>query len=139
VDSQLLLGGCCAHLAVPTSGQRIEIYLAEARKCLFSGLSSTLEETIMFQPEDSILPGLAKFSTSSRRTQFLLQKFQLFGRRSEIYRAEPGSYLLERLCSKLVETNIFRPADSILHGWEKFSTSGWRMRFLQGKIQLSGR
>ena len=96
-------------------------------------------ESIIFRPEDSILPGCAKFSTSSRRTQLLLPKFQLFGRRSEIYLAEPGSYLLERLSSTLVETDIFRPEDSMLPAWEKFSTSGRSMQFLLGKIQLSGR
>jgi len=137
--SQHLVGGCCAHLTVPTSGQRIEIYLAESRKCLFGGLSSMLVETIIFQPEDSILPGCMKFSTSGRRTQFLLQKFQLFGRRSEIYLAEPGSYLLERLSSTRVETDIFRPEDSMLPTWQKFSTSGRSMQFLLGKIQLSAR
>ena len=126
-------------MTVPTSGRRIEIYLAEARKYLFGGLSSTLVETIIFRPEDSILPGCAKFSTSGRRTQFLLLKFQLFRRGSEIYLAEPGSYLLERLSSTLVETDIFRPEDSKLPAWEKFSTSGRSMQFLLGKIQLSGR
>jgi hypothetical protein len=98
-----------------------------------------LVETIIFRPEDSILPGWAKFSTSGRRKQFLLLKFQLFGRRSEIYLAEPGSYLLERLSSTLVETDIFRPEDSMLPAWQKFSTSSWSMQFLLGKIQLSGR
>jgi hypothetical protein len=139
MDSQHLVGGCCAHLTVPTSDRRIEIYLAEARKCLFGGLISTLVETIIFRPEDSILPGWAKCSTSGRRTQFLLRKFQLFGRRSEIYLAEPGSYLLERLRSTLVETDIFRPDDSVLPAGENFLTSGWSMLFLLGTIQLSGR
>jgi hypothetical protein len=139
MDSHHLFGGCCAHLTVPTSGWRIEIYLAEARKCQFGGLSSTLVESIIFRPEDAILPGCAKFSTAGRRTQFLLRKFQLFGRRSEIYLAQPGSYLLERLSSTLVETDIFRPEDSMQPAWEKFSTSGQSMQFFLGKIQLSGR
>jgi hypothetical protein len=69
----------------------------------------------------------------------LLQKFQLFERRSETYLAEPESYLLERLSSTLVETDIIRPEDSMLPAWEKFSTSGRSMQFLLGKIQLSGR
>jgi hypothetical protein len=69
----------------------------------------------------------------------MLQKFHLFGRRSEIFLAEPGSYLLERLSSTLVETDIFRPEDSMLPAWEKFSTSGRSMQFLLGNIQLSGR
>jgi len=69
----------------------------------------------------------------------LLQKFRLFGGRSAIYLAEPGSYPLERLCSTLVQTNIFRPEDSMLPAWETFSTSGRRIQFLFGKIQLSGR
>jgi len=139
MDSQHLVGECCAHLTVPTSGRRIEMYLAEARKCLLGGLSSSLVETIIFRPEDSILPGWAKLSTSGRKTQFLLRKFQLFERRSEIYLAEPGSYRLERLSSTLVETDIFRPEYSMLPEWEKFSTSGRSMQFLLRKIQLSGR
>jgi len=139
MDTQHLVGGCCADLTFPTSGGRIEIYLAEARKCLFGGLSSTLVETIIFRPEVSIQPGCAKFSTSGRRTQFLLRKFQVFGRRSEICLAEPGSYLLERLSSTLVETDIFRPEDSMLPAWEKCSTSGRSMQFLLGNIQLSSR
>jgi hypothetical protein len=139
MDSQDLVGGCCAHLRVPTSGRRIKMYLSEARKCLFGGLSSTLVETVIFGPEDSILPGWAKLSTSGRKRQFLLRKLQLFERRSEIYLAEPGSYLLERLSSTLVETDIFRPEDSMLPAREKLSTSGRSMLFLMGMIQLSGR
>jgi hypothetical protein len=101
-------------LKVPTSGRRIEIYLAEARNFLVGGLSSTLVETIIFRPEDSILPGWEKFSTSGQRMQFFLGKFQLSSWRIEIYIAEPGSFLLKRLSSTLVETIIFRPEDSML-------------------------
>jgi hypothetical protein len=139
MDSQHFIGGCWAYLTFPTSGQTIEIYIAVARKCLVGGVSSMLLETIIFRPEDSILPGWAKFSTSGRRTKFLLPKFHIFGRRSEIYLEKPGSYLLERFGSTLAETNIFWPEDSMLPAWEKFSTSGWRMQFLLGKIKLSGR
>jgi len=139
MDSQHLVGECCARLTVATSGWKIEISLAEARKCLDGGLSSTLLETIIFRPEDSILPGWVKFSTSGRRTQFLFRKFQLFGWRSEIYLPEHGSYLLERVSATLVEINIFRQEDSMLPAWGKFSTSGRRMQFLLRKIQLSGR
>jgi hypothetical protein len=109
MDSQHLVGGCFNHLTVPTSGRGIEIYLAEAGKYLFGGLSTKLVETIIFRPEDSIIPCYTNFSTSGRRTQFSLRKIQLSGRRSEIYLAEPGSYVLERLGSTLVETDIFRP------------------------------
>jgi hypothetical protein len=137
MDSQHLVGVCFPHLTIPTAGRRIHIYLPKARKCLFGGLSSTLIETIIFQPEDPILLGCVKFSTSSRRTQFLLQKFQYFGRRSAIYLAEPGSYLLERLSSRLVETHIFRPEESMLPSWEKFSPSTRSMQFLLRMIQLS--
>jgi len=138
MDSQHLVGGYCAHLTVPTSLRRLEMYLAEARKCLFGGLSSTLVATIIFRPKDSVLPGWVKVSISGRKTQFLLRNFQLFERRSEIYLAEPGSYLLERLSSALVETDIFRPEDSMVPAWEKFSTSDRSMQFLLGQIQLSG-
>jgi len=138
IDSQLLVGGCFARFKVQTSGRRIEIYLATASNFLVGGLSSTLVETIIFRPDHSILPGWEKFSTSGQRIQFFLGKFQLSGRRIEIYLAEPGSYLLERLISKLVETIIFEPDDSMLPAWEKFSTSDRRMQFLLGKIQLSG-
>jgi len=103
-----------AHVTVPTSGRRIKIYVAAARNFLVRGLSSTLVETIIFQPEDSILPGWEKFSISGWRKQFFFGKFQLSGLRIEIYLTEPGSYLLERLSSKLVETIIFRPEDSML-------------------------
>jgi len=139
MDSQLLFGGYCAHLTVPTSSQRIWIYLAEARNFLVRGLSSKLIETIIFRLEDLLLPGWVKLSTSSQRMQFLLGKFQLSGRINDLYRAEPGSYLLESLSSTVVETNIFWPQDSMLPGWEKLSTSGRRMQFLLGHIQLSGR
>jgi len=71
--------------------------------------------------------------------QFLFPKFQLFRRRSEIYFAEPGSYLLGRHISMLVEINIFFPDSSMLPAWETFSTSSWRMQCLLEKIQLSGR
>jgi len=128
-----------AHVTVPTSGRRIEIYLAAAQNFLVGGLSLTLVETIIFRPEDSILLGSEKFSTSGQRIQFFLGKYQLSGRRIEIYLAEPGSYLLKRLGSKLVETIIFRAEDSMLPAWEKFSTSGRRMQFVMGKFQLSGR
>jgi hypothetical protein len=130
MHSQHVVGGCCAHLTVRTSGWRIEIYLAEAQKFLVRGLSSRLAETIIFRLQGSILPGSAKLSTSGRRIQFLLRKFQLVRWRCEIYLAEPGSYLLERLGSTLVANNIFRLEDSMLPGWEKFSTSGRRMQFL---------
>jgi len=138
MDSQYLVGGCCAHCTVPTSGRRIEIYLAEARNFLFGGLSSALVETIIFRLEDSKLPRWAKFSSFSRRMEFLLGKYQLSRRRSEIYPAELESYLLNRLGSTQVETNIFRPEDSILDAWENFSTSGQWMQFLLGMFQLSG-
>jgi len=71
------------------------MFLAEARKCLFGGLSSTLVETIIFRPEDSMRPVCEKFSTSGRSMQFLLGKIQLSGRRIEIYLADSGSFLLE--------------------------------------------
>jgi len=69
----------------------------------------------------------------------LLGKFQLSGRIIEIYLAEPGSYILERLSSMLVKTKIFRPEDSMLPAREKSSDSCWKMQFLMGKFQLSGR
>ena len=100
-----------AHVTVPTSGRRIEIYLAAARNFLLGGLSSTLVETLIFRPEDSIPSGWEKFSTSGRRMQFVLEKVQLSGRRIEIYLAEPGSYLLERHSSILVETIMSWPED----------------------------
>ena len=128
-----------ARVTVPTSGRKIEIYLAAARNFLVRGLSSTLVESIIFRPEDSVLPGWEKFLTSGRRIEFFLGKFQLSGPRIEIYLAEPGSYLLERLSSKLVDTIIFRPEDLMLPAWEKFSTSGRRMEFLIPNFQLSGR
>jgi len=128
-----------AHVTVPTSGRRIEIYLAAARNFLAAGLSSTLVETIIFWRVDSILPRRKKVSTSGWRIQFCWGKSQLSGRRIEIYLPEPGSYLLGRLRSKLVQTIIFRPEDSMLPAWEKFSTSGRRMQFLMGKFPLSGR
>jgi len=68
----------------------------------------------------------------------MLRKIQLFGRRTDIYLAEPGSNLLQRLSSMLVQTNIFRPEDSMLPVWEKFPTSGQRVQFLLGESQLSG-
>jgi hypothetical protein len=85
MDSQKLDGGCCTHLTVSTSGRKIQIYLADPPKCLVGGLSSTLVKTIIFRLEDSIIPCWVKFSTTSRRTQFLLPKFQSFEGRSEIY------------------------------------------------------
>jgi len=91
--------------------QRIEIYLAEPGSYLLERLSSKLVETIIFRPEDSMLPAGEKFSTSGRRMQFLMGKFQLSGRRIEIYLAESGSFLLKRRSSILVETNISRPED----------------------------
>jgi hypothetical protein len=68
----------------------------------------------------------------------LWKNFQLVLRGNEIYLPERGSYLLERLSSTLVETNIFWPEDSMLPAWEKYSTSSRRMQFLLGKIYLSG-
>jgi hypothetical protein len=75
---------------------------------------------------------------SCRKTQLMLWKFQLSGRRSDIYRAEPGNCLLDRFSSKLVETNIFRLQDSILPGIEKFSTTNGTIRSVLGKNELSG-
>jgi hypothetical protein len=79
-----------------------------------------------------------KFSGSGWKTQFLLQTFQLFGQRREIYLEEPGSYLLERLSATLVETNIFWPEDSMLPAWEKFSNASRRRQFLLENIRHSG-
>jgi len=52
---------------VSASGQIIEMYLAQARNCLVGRLSSTPVATIIFHPDDSILPGWEKFSTSGQR------------------------------------------------------------------------
>jgi len=109
------------------SGRRIEIYLAEPGSDLLERLSSTLVENIIFRPEDSMLPAWVKFSTSNRRMEFLMGKFQHSVQRIEIYLAESGSFLLERLSSILVETNISQPEDSTFTALEKFSTSGQRM------------
>ena len=76
---QLLVAGYFAHLTVPTSGWRIDIYLAEAWNFLVRGWSSRLLETIIFQQEHSILPGWAKFSTSGWRIQFFLGNFNFPG------------------------------------------------------------
>jgi len=125
---------CCAQLKVPTSSQRIEIYLEEARTFLGGGLSSTQVETIIYRPEDSKLTGGEKFSTSVRRMQFFLGKFQLSGRRIDIYIAEPQSFLLKWLSSTLVETIIVRPEDSmlpclepILHFQSEYAISPWKV------------
>jgi len=125
-----------AHVTVPTSGQRIVIYLAAARNLPVRGLSSTLVETFIFRPEDPILPGWEKFSTSCWRIRFFLGKFQLSGRKIEIDNVEHESYLLEKLSSKLVESNIIRPENPIPAVCAKFSTSGRRMQFLMWKFQL---
>jgi len=98
-----------------------------------------LVKTIIFQPEHSILPGWEKISTSSRSIQFFLGKFQNSRWRIGIYLAEPGSYLLARLISTLVESIMFLPEDSMLPAGDKITTSGGRMRFLMGHFQLSGR
>jgi len=127
------------------SGQRIKIYIAETGSYLLERLSSTLAETIIFRPEDSMPQAWGKFSPSSRRMQFLLRKFQLSGQRIEIYLAESGGCLLERLSSLLVETHISRLEDSILCLGEivnfrsendamlseKYSTSAQRIHRLQ--------
>jgi len=138
MDSQLLVGGCCANWNVPISSQRIEIYAAEAQTFLVVGLCFTLLETLIFQSEDCLVPGLEKLSTCGQRMQFFLGKFQLSGQRIAIYIADPESLLLERLSSTLVGTNIFRPNDSMLPACETFTTPGQRMQFLLGKFQISG-
>jgi len=61
---------------VSTSGRRIEIYLAEAFNFLVGRLSSTLLETVIIRPEDSIRPAGEKFPTSGRRMQCFVGKFQ---------------------------------------------------------------
>jgi len=70
-----------------------------------------LVETIIFRPEDSILPGWEKFSTSGRRMQFFLGTFQLPSRRIEINLAKPVRFLLEGVSSTLIETTTSRPED----------------------------
>jgi len=42
------------------SAWRIHIYLAEARSFLLERLSSTLEATIIFRPDDLIIPAWEK-------------------------------------------------------------------------------
>jgi len=56
-----------------------------------------------------------------------------------MYLAEARILLLGRLNSTEFATINFWPEDSMLPAWETFSTSGGRMQFLLGKIQLSGR
>jgi len=70
--------------------------------------------------------------------KFFLGMFEPSGRRIEIYIAETGSFLLERLSSTLVEGIIFWPEHSMFPGWEKSTNSGRRMQFPFGKCQLSG-
>jgi len=113
--------------------RRSEIYLAEPGSYLLERLSSTLLESNIFRPEDSMPSAWEKFSTSSRRMQCLLGKIRLSCRRIVICQADSGSFLLERHSSILAETTISRPEDYILSALEKFSSSGRRM------IQLSGR
>jgi len=55
-----------------------------------------------------------------------------------IYLAEARNSLFGGLGSMLAETIIFRPEDTILHGWVKSSVSGWRTQFMLRKFQLLG-
>jgi len=96
---------------------RIEIFLAEPGSYLLERLSSTLVETIIFRPADSMLPARVKFSTSGQGMQFLMGKFKLSRQKIDIYLAESGRFLLERLSSILVETIISRPEDKIILAW----------------------
>ena len=120
------------------SGKRIEIYPVDTGSFLVDRLISTLVDTNILRPEDSIQPTQEIFTTSGQRMQFLLGEFQLSGQRIEIYLAESGSYLLETPSSTMVETIISQPEYEKLSAWEKLSTSGWRMQFLWGKFELSG-
>jgi len=61
-----------------------------------------------------MLPGGEKFSTPSCTMHFLLGKAELSRRRIEIYLADNGSFLLDGLCSILVETIISRPEDTTI-------------------------
>jgi len=121
------------------SSRGIEIYPVETGSFLLQRLISTLVETNIFRPGDSILPAQEEFSTSGWRMLFLLGKFQLSGWRIEIYLPESWSYLLETPSSTVIETINSLPEDQELSAYEKFSTSGRRIQFLWGKFQLSGR
>jgi len=79
-----------------------------------------LVETNIFRPNDAMIPGWEKFSTSGQRMPLFLGKFQIFGQRIDIYIPEPGSFLLKWLISTLVETIILRPEDSMLPWLEEF-------------------
>jgi len=66
----------------------------------------------------------------------LLEEDSTSGRKMEIYLAEVRNLPVGRLSSMVAESIIFRAKDSILSAWEKFLTSGLRMAFFVGKIQL---
>jgi len=55
-----------------------------------------------------------------------------------IYLAETKNFLVGRQSSMLVATIIFWTGDSILSGWETFSTTDRRMQFFLGNFQHSG-
>ena len=91
----------------------------------------------MFWLKEYIISYKMTFTSSGLRVHIVLEKSQLSTQRSDIYLSKPESYRLERPSSNLVETTIFRQADSMLPATEKLATSCQRMQFLVGKISLS--
>jgi hypothetical protein len=71
LEVSILLG------TVSTSSRRTQIYPVETQTFLLGRLSSTLVETIISQPEDSITSASKKFSTSGQRMQLFCPNFQL--------------------------------------------------------------
>jgi len=151
---------------VSTSGCRIEIYLTEAQNFLVCWLSSRLVQTIILLPEDEIPSACEKFSTSCQRMQFFARKFQLPARGIIMGLDWLTTSGLRMVCSfdssnfGLENWNL--PSSSLKHssqrtelkvgrnyhlpagtfsipGWERFTTSGRRMKFFLGEFQLSGR